>query len=193
MEPFGQFRNTILSIQPFDPESLEQFIGFFKTEWLKKGQHYIKSGDTVKKTAYIAKGIFHIYYIDFEGKELTQAFHSAQDFIVSRMLSGAKSLVNIQALNDCTLLTADFGKIRQLAFENHDIAKLFINILSGYFDKNQDREVMLRIQNATDNYRLFLKQHPGLIDKIPHYHIANYLRISPTHLSRIRKELSLNG
>jgi hypothetical protein len=48
----------------------------------------------------------------------------------------------------------------------------------------------MALMDATERYLIFKEEHPGLEDLIPQYHIASYLGISPTQLSRIRKNLS---
>jgi len=44
--------------------------------------------------------------------------------------------------------------------------------------------------DAKDRYKLFLKDNPGMVNRIPLYHIANHLGMSPVQLSRIRAKIS---
>ena len=52
----------------------------------------------------------------------------------------------------------------------------------------QSRLVALLNLTALEKYDLFLKNYPGLLNRIPHYYIAQYLGITSTQLSRVRKE-----
>ncbi|MEX0362583.1 MAG: hypothetical protein AB3N10_16525, partial [Allomuricauda sp.] len=54
----------------------------------------------------------------------------------------------------------------------------------------QSRLVSLLNLTSLEKYKRFLKDYPGLLNRIPHYHIANYLGITPTQLSRARKQFS---
>ena len=54
----------------------------------------------------------------------------------------------------------------------------------------QSRLVALANLNSLEKYKLFLKEYPNLINRIPHYLIANFLGITPTQLSRARKQFS---
>ncbi|MCP4400288.1 MAG: Crp/Fnr family transcriptional regulator, partial [bacterium] len=51
------------------------------------------------------------------------------------------------------------------------------------------REIRLVLTNAEERYKHFQQEHPGLESKIPQYHIASYLGITPVALSRIRSKL----
>jgi len=48
------------------------------------------------------------------------------------------------------------------------------------------RETQLIMLNASERYRAFREEYPGLEQRIPQYHIASYLGITPVQLSRIR-------
>ena len=41
---------------------------------------------------------------------------------------------------------------------------------------------------ASERFEYFIKQTPHLLDKVPQYHIATLLGITPQHLSRLKKK-----
>jgi hypothetical protein len=43
-------------------------------------------------------------------------------------------------------------------------------------------------KTASERYNNFINQTPYLLDKVPQYHIATLLGITPQSLSRIKKE-----
>ncbi len=186
-------KNIIRTNGVFEEEILDEFISIFSEKTIQKKEYFIETGQTIKKVAFICEGIFRSYYVDVKGKEVNQAFLLKNDFMVSKLKAASKSLVNIQAISEAKILVADTHKMNSLVNKYHSITKMFLKIVSMYFDKNQEREVKLRIQNATENYEYFLKEYPNLINKIPHYFIASHLQISSTHLSRIRKMVTIGG
>jgi len=54
------------------------------------------------------------------------------------------------------------------------------------FAIKEKREIELVTIEATGRYEIFKKEHPNLENLINQYHIASYLGITPTQLSRIR-------
>ena len=52
----------------------------------------------------------------------------------------------------------------------------------------EKREVEIVLLEANKRYAIFKKEYPQLEQLIPQYHIASYLGITPTQLSRIRAQ-----
>ena len=46
-------------------------------------------------------------------------------------------------------------------------------------------------KTASMRYQEFIENTPYLLDKVPQYHIATFLGITPQSLSRIKKEIIL--
>jgi CRP-like cAMP-binding protein len=62
-------------------------------------------------------------------------------------------------------------------------------LLAEYlFIRKEKREIELVTLDARERYAIFRKEHPTLEQFIPQYHIASYLGITPTQLSRIRRK-----
>lgn len=60
-------------------------------------------------------------------------------------------------------------------------------IIQQAFIQKEERELEIVLLNADKRYHLFKTQFPNLEQLIPQYHIASYLGITPTQLSRIRR------
>jgi len=56
--------------------------------------------------------------------------------------------------------------------------------------KKERKELEMALQDATERYLKFRHQFASLEQLIPQYHIASYLGISATQLSRLRNKLS---
>ena len=71
----------------------------------------------------------------------------------------------------------------------HDFERLGRKIAEFYFLEKEKKEIEMALMDATERYLLFKEQFPTLEQLIPQYHIASYLSISPTQLSRLRNKL----
>ena len=61
--------------------------------------------------------------------------------------------------------------------------------LKNWIIEKEEREVSLVMENATERYIKLLQKHPNIDQRIQKLHIASHLGITPTQLSRIRKNI----
>ena len=94
-----------------------------------------------------------------------------------------------KTLSECRIYTASFEKIEALYNKYHDLERLGRKVAEFYFLEKEEKELEMGLLDADKRYLLFLKQFKGIDQKIPQYHIASFLGISPVQLSRIRKNL----
>ncbi|MNL75244.1 hypothetical protein D3C87_2010170 [compost metagenome] len=59
------------------------------------------------------------------------------------------------------------------------------NSVERLYIRKEERERELLFLSALQRYEAFLVKYPGLENRIPQYHIASYLGISPVSLSRM--------
>ena len=104
----------------------------------------------------------------------------------SALITGEVNKINIQCLTDCVILKANFSKILELYDLHPGIERLNRVIAEDFFVKKERREMSLVMNDASDRYEMFQEEFSGLENRITQYHIASYLGITPTQLSRIR-------
>jgi hypothetical protein len=81
---------------------------------------------------------------------------------------------------------AEYQKITALFEQYRKVERLARILAEQFFVRKEKREIELVTLEAKDRYAIFQKEHPQLEQLIPQYHIASYLGVSPTQLSRIR-------
>jgi hypothetical protein len=57
-----------------------------------------------------------------------------------------------------------------------------------FFVWNEKKQLDMALLDAKERYLIFKTEYSGIESVIPQYHIASYLGISPTQLSRIRQQ-----
>lgn len=150
------------------------------------------SGTLPDSFAFVYSGLFRTYIIDSNGNEYNKNFFDKNSFpgCMAALLTGSPSQFTIESLEPSLIITIDFASYRRLLLQVDDL-KLF---QIYYLEKNwllakDAREVQIVQKNATKRYQRFLEDYASISSRIPQYHIASHLGITPTQLSRIRKNI----
>jgi CRP-like cAMP-binding protein len=159
-----------------------------ETRKLKKGDFFLKLGDPCIKIGRLEKGIIRGYVIDNDGNEITTHFYHDGDMVIGSYIPNVNATMNLQTLVDCEMLTADYATIMSHVNKDREITEVITTAFQKSNFQLQSRLVALLNLNSLEKYELFLEEYPNLVNRIPHYHIANFLGITPTQLSRARKE-----
>ncbi len=148
-------------------------------------------GEVPKSFSFVYSGLFRYYITDEKGNEYNKIIFDEGTFPGSMvaLLTSTPSQFTIEALEPSSIIEINFKDFRKLLIEKHDL-KLF---QIYYLEKNwllakEPREVEIVQSNATQRYKNFLRKYPSLDERLPQYHIASHLGITPTQLSRIRKK-----
>ena len=90
----------------------------FKPQSLKKKEYFVKSGDKNDKLAFIKKGLIRYFVLKNE-EEATSKFTKEFEFIgeYQSFLGRGISIQNIEAIEDCELLTIDYNRLQRIYHE----------------------------------------------------------------------------
>jgi len=93
-------------------------------------------------------------------------------------------------LTDCVIYTCDYKSLTDLYDACPDLERFARRIAEYYFLEKEKKEIEIVLLDASQRYLLFQKEFPTLQQLIPQFHIASYLGVSATQLSRIRKQFA---
>lgn len=172
---------------------LSKLTDIFKPTQIKKNEYFIIAGEVPDRVGFNISGLFRYFYIDKNGKEYTKYFEMENDLLISYSASLLKenSRFYIEALEDSEILVSQYKMFSDLINTNPCWEKVARKLIEFQYIKKEKREYQFLFDDAETRYDQFLKDYPGLIDLVKHYHIASYLGISPVSLSRIRKKIIL--
>lgn len=185
------FKSFLNGLSPVSTESWNRFSRLFSPKILKKGDYYIKEGQIANEIGFLQTGILRVFYRNNEGVEYNKHFFLPYCFIggYASLISRKSSLINQQALTDCNLFVANFKDIQDLYHTFPDIERMASVVAEQLFIQKEKREIELVLLDAEKRYHIFQNDFPLLEQQIPQYHIASYLGVSPTQLSRIRRKI----
>jgi len=184
----NELKEYLNKIVHFTESEMELFIALFSAKHLKKNEYFAREGEISKKFAFVSSGIVRAFYRNNEGNEYNKSFFTNNNFVgaYSSLVTKQKNRINIQCLTDCTVLIANFSDFTNLYDSTPKIERLARILAEQFFVHKEKREIELVMLDATERYKIFQMEHPNLENQIPQYHIASYLGITPTQLSRIR-------
>ena len=154
----------------------------------KKGENFINEGQKPRKVAFVAKGLFSQYYTAGNGDIIIKYFFPEERLAasVSAMLNNTPGIFTISAIENTTVLEYDFFEFKKLFTEHPDIALFYIKYIElHWIIEKEPLEIALRADTAKTRYDEFLTKYPKLVNRLKKHHIASFLGITPTQLSRI--------
>lgn len=158
-----------------------------KTIVLERNEFLKFEGSIDTNVYYIESGSLRIFISD-EVSEQNIRFGYKNDLIVSldSFLTGKPSGFIIQAIKKSTLNIITKTQIEYFLI-NEKNKLLWVKILENLLIQQIEREIDILTNSPKERYLRVLKRSPALFQEIPHKHIANYLRMSPETLSRLKK------
>jgi CRP/FNR family transcriptional regulator, anaerobic regulatory protein len=161
-----------------------------KTEEFKKKDFFIKVGQVNRRIGIVRKGVLRGFIIDDNGNEVNLILYKENDIISGNVVPNVPASINVQAIEKCIIDVTDFPKALLALRDNEFLNTAFNEMVNTLHSKIQYRLTSFINCNSFDRYQFFLREYPNLINRIPNYHIANFLGITPTQLSRIRKSFA---
>ncbi|TRX60001.1 Crp/Fnr family transcriptional regulator [Fulvivirga sp. M361] len=187
------FKKSLHRYAPITDESFIKLFSISKFRTVKKSEPILLKGRTARKIYFVCKGILVSQWTDEEGNIHIKNFFLEGNFagsIVSSLLS-APSEFSIESIEDGVIIEMDYQEYKQTIYDHDDLQRYYINYLEQkWVIENEKRQISFAAKNATDRYLTFLEEYPSLPERVPQWLIASYLGITPTQLSRIRKELN---
>lgn len=175
---------------PLNKEGLEDFVNNFVFKSYKKGEIILKNGNVENELRFLDQGVIREYYAT-KDKEKNIYFYTNPGFVTD-FASFVHSTVTkkyIECLTDVNLRVLSKDKYLTL-FNKYSCGKLFVeNIFQRIVVNKETEEFNHFVNSAEELYLDIMKTKPDWLVKIPQYHIASYLGISPETLSRIRKKI----
>ncbi|MBD2503088.1 Crp/Fnr family transcriptional regulator [Anabaena azotica] len=189
-----QLSNVLQTLTDIPRDELAKLTCIFQPRTLNTGEFLIRAGDIPSQIGFVVSGILRLYYVNSVGTEFTKSFCLENHFVTaySALILKQPAPFFIEALEDSSLLVADYSQYLQLCAENSCWQTINHKFVEALYIKKEKREAELLLDDATTRYKNFLLEYPDLDCRVKQYHIASYLGISPVSLSRIRKNLQLN-
>lgn len=150
-----------------------------------------KEGCLVKEADFVIKGCFRFFQSNKEGEEQNTLFAIEDYWIgdINSLLYDQPTLQSIQALEDSKVLSFEKNEFKNLMENCEGFRKFTLQKRARAYEETVKRLVSIN-ESAEVRYENLVKKFPELENRIPLYHVASYLGITPESLSRLRKTMS---
>jgi len=132
------------------------------------------------------------YTHNLDGEEVTTEFFNCNRpvFEPNSFITQTRSVENIQAITNCEGFLVSFEKSNELFHAIPEFREFGRRMLLNEFAAHKKRALSLITQTAEERYAELIHTNREIFQYAQLKHIASYLGITDSSLSRIRKEFS---
>jgi CRP-like cAMP-binding protein len=194
MPTIQQYLNKI---SPISDDTWKLINKILKEKQYPKGEFFAKSGRKENRFGIVLDGVLRAYITKDDGSQYTKTFFTPIYFNMPISFVGAFSAlvtqsvnhVDIEALTDVRILEGNYTDWLKLIDDHREIADWARKLAEMFFVSKEIREFEYFTLQADKRYQLFRQRYPELENLVNQYYIAQFLGITPTQLSRIRKKI----
>lgn len=184
-------KNYLNQIHPIPNSEWLDFASHLKIQTYQKGQHLLYHGQNESKVRFLTKGAVRVYYTNSDGQEFNHRFMFENSLVASytSLLRKSPSLDSIEALEDIILLEMEFIDIERF-YDQHSCWERLGRLTAekNYLDK-AIRESWFLLKDTTERYLSMKSVYPEIEKRIPQYHMASFLGVTPSSLNKILKKI----
>jgi CRP-like cAMP-binding protein len=160
----------------------------FVPKTLRKGELFLEAGQVSDEYLFLEAGCLRSYLYDTEGNEITLNFYAAMQpvFEVASFFQRIPSEEYIEAIADSAGCVITFEKLNRLFHTVPEFREIGRALLVKGFVQFKKRTLSMINKTAEMRYTELIQTHPQLFQYASLKHIASYLGVTDTSLSRIR-------
>lgn len=168
---------------------LEDVANRFNRKSIKKNEHLLKQGEGCKDLVFVEKGCLRLYYVK-DGVEVSVwfAFEQSSAVEIYSFISGNPSEYYLQAIEDTEVLYLPKSELNALYRIQPKMQEMMRRFWEDVILNLINRFTALQTDSAEKRY-LDLLDKPAYMEAIPQKYLASFIGVTPTSLSRIRKQI----
>lgn len=186
---FNKLISSVEKIISLSKEEKLTVISLFEIDSINRKKLLLDEGEVCKYEHFVLEGCLRSYYINEDFNEHTTMF-AIEGWWTGNLKSFVRSSpseFSIQALEDTIIAKIHKNRIEELYSEIPKFERYFRILLQNRLLATQDRVGYHLSTSASERYIQFITKYPEIEKRVPLKHIASYLGITPTYLSRLRR------
>lgn len=186
----SELKKFIVQYADLSDLELDEIAGKFRKKDVRKNEYLLQQGDVCRDLIFVQKGCLRLFYIH-DGIEISVWFsfqHSSAIEIHSFIRESASEYF-IQAIEDSEIFYLSKPFLNKLYQTHPKMQEMMRKFWEDVVINLVDRFTALQRDPAEKRYRDLLKKPPYL-QSIPQKYLASFIGVTPTSLSRIRKQIA---
>ncbi len=170
------------------PEVVTTISESFEEQDLMKDEFLLKAGK-ISAYYFLAEGFVRAFTYDTEGNEITTYFYSKDHVIfeAASFFHHTLSTEYMQAVTPCKVFAISFETLNTLFHQFPEFREFARAMLVREFVAYKQRTLSMINKSAEERYENLMNTNSEIFQHVQLKHIASYLGITDTSLSRIRK------
>jgi len=180
----------LLSSNLVSQATSKEIANAFAPKDIAKNNFLLKEGRISNEYFFLENGFIRAFAHDINGNDVTTNFYSSNQLVfeVSSFFNRGISKENYQATEDCEGWFITYEQLNNLFHSLPEFRDFGRAILVKGFSSLKMRMLSVITETAEQRYQTLLKTNPEIFQHAALKHIASYLGVTDTSLSRIRKE-----
>lgn len=169
---------------------LEYIAQQFKPKKVKKNSFLLKEGTVCKDLVFVQTGCLRLYFVKEDVEtSVWFAFPHSSAIEMYSFISEQPSNYFLQAIEDSEIWFLPKTELTKLYQVQPKMQEMMRNFWEDVILNLLKRFTALQTDSAEKRY-LDLLQTPTYLEKIPQKYLASFIGVTPTSLSRIRKQIA---
>jgi CRP-like cAMP-binding protein len=187
------FKNILQNVTPISQDEWLNFEQYFSYRKLLKNETLWREGEMCNHLVFINNGLIYCFHAKEEKEMVTNIYFENSIFYDDySFLKQEACLLSYVALEKTELIIIP----RVALYEMFDKYKSFERLGRMMIERNYAISIKEQLNvngnKAEEKYLNLITTQPKLLHRLPLKIIASYLNITPEHLSRIRKKISIS-
>ncbi len=186
---YERFLEFLKQYGPLPENCKDELVARLRTKTVKKNDQLLTPGNVGDQLFFVNSGCLRLFYLA-NGVDITVwfSFENTSAIELSSFLSGTPSAYYLEAIEDSEVLTLPKQELTQLYQRFPEMEKIMRCFWEDVILHLLKRFTALQKDTAEKRY-LDLMNEPVYLQRIPQKYLASYIGVTPTSLSRIRRNI----
>ena len=192
-DSLATFRDAMYRIHPLLTEQEWTYlVDNLSVRSFARKEFFLQAGERQPALGFVLSGLLRGFYVNDKGEEVTMRFVREGDYAThySAFLEQRPSGYSFQCLEPAELVLLPYEAIQKGYDQYHGLERFGRLIAENVLIGQRRRIEAFQFQTAEERYLTFVRENPGLFNRVSLSHLSSYLGIQRPSLSRIRKHLS---